>query len=497
MIHVNRSILSAAVIIGLITTSAVNAQPRNDLILGMSVEPSGLDPTAAAPVAIAQVVWQNLFEGLVTINKEGQIEAGLAESWSISKDGLTYTFDMRNDVTFQNNKAFNADTAKYTLDKILKSDSINPQKTLYKSIKNISAPDPDTLIISLSSPSADLLYWLGFPAAVMVEPSSEKTNATHPIGTGPFLFNNWKKGNQVTLSKYDNYWGKKPMLDKVTFRFISDPQAQAAALSSGGVDAIPQFQAPELTSQFQSNNNFETVIGTTSMEVIAAINNSRKPFNDARVRQALMMATDRQAIIDATNEGFGTPIGSHFSPSDAGYKDLTNVWPYDPVKAKALLEEAGYPNGFTFTMKMPTLAYAERAAEIMQAYYSMIGVTMKLESSEFPARWVQDVFKDTNYDMSIVGHAEPMDISIYARHPYYFNYQSADFDKSIAAVTNTTNEADRLMGYKKSQEIIAQDVPALFLYAYPKIGIWKKGLHGMWENLPVPSNDITDAFWSE
>lgn len=497
MRHVNRAILSVAVVIGLITTSSVNAQPRNDLILGMSVEPSGLDPTAAAPVAIAQVVWQNLFEGLVTINKDGEIEAGLAESWIISVDGLTYTFDMRNDVTFQNNKAFNAETAKYTLDKIIKTNSINPQKSLYKSIKSITAPDTDTLIITLTTPSADLLYWLGFPAAVMVEPSSEATNATVPIGTGPFVFNDWKKGNQVTLLKYDNYWGKKPKLDKVTFRFISDPQAQAAALSSGGVDAIPQFQAPELTGQFQNDNKFETIIGTTSMEVIAGMNNKKKPFNDPRVRQALMIATDRQAIINATNEGFGTPIGSHFSPSDAGYQDLTNIWPYDPVKAKALLAEAGYPNGFTFTMKMPTLAYAERAAEIMQAYYSMIGVTMVLESSEFPAKWVQDVFKDTNYDMSIIGHAEPMDISIYARHPYYFNYQSSDFDKSIAFIANATNEEDRLTGYRTSQQILAQDVPALFLYAYPKIGIWKKGLHGMWENLPVPSNDVTDAFWSE
>jgi len=231
--------------------------------------------------------------------------------------------------------------------------------------------------------------------------------------------------------------------------------------------------------------------------MVAGMNNAKKPFNDARVRQALMMATDRQAIIDATSEGLGTPIGSHFSPSDTGYEDLTNIWPYDPVKAKKLLAEAGYPNGFTFTMKMPTRTYAERAAEIMQAYYAMIGVTMILESSEFPAKWVQDVFKDSNYDMTIVGHAEPLDISIYARHPYYFNYHNPKFDKTIAEISNTTTEVERIAGYKKSQEILAQDVPALFLYAFPKIGVWKKGLQGMWKNQPVPSNDITDAFWSE
>jgi len=497
MIRFFHSILTTTVALGMLTVCNVNAQPRSDLILGMSVEPSGLDPTAAAPVAIGQVVWQNLFEGLVSISKEGKIEPELAESWTISADRLTYTFKIRDNVTFQNGKPFTAQTAKYTIDRILKTDSINPQKTLYKSIESTTAPDSSTLILTLSAPSSDLLYWLGFPAAVMVEPASEPTNATNPIGTGPFKLLNWKKGNQLTLVKNDNYWGKKPKLDKVTFRFISDPQAQAAALNSGGVDAMPQFQAPELVSQFKQNSAFSTVIGTTSMEVIAGMNNAKKPFNDLRVRQAMMMAIDRQAIINATNEGFGTPIGSHFSPSNANYEDLSQVLPYDPVKAKKLLAEAGYPNGFTFTMKMPTLAYAERAAEIMQAYYSMIGVTMKLESSEFPAKWVQDVFKDTNYDMTIIGHAEPLDINIYARHPYYFNYNNPDFDKTIANISNAKTDAERMAGYKKSQEILAQDVPALFLYAYPKIGIWKKGLHGMWKNLPVPSNDITDAFWSE
>jgi len=478
-------------------TGTVYAQPRTDLILGMGIEPLGLDPTAAAPVAIGQVVWQNLFEGLTTINKEGQIEAGLAESWVISADGLTYTFDMRDSVRFQNGVAFDAHIAKYSIDRILADDSVNPQKTLYKSIQSTEAPNSDTLIVKLSKPAADLLYWLGFPAAVMVEPSSEASNATHPIGTGPFKFQDWKKGNQVSLIKNDNYWGTAAKLDKVTFRFIGDPQAQAAALNSGGVDAIPEFIAPELVSQFKSNNAFTTTIGTSSMEVIAGMNNAKKPFNDVRVRQALMMATDRQAIIDATNEGFGTPIGSHFSPSDAGYKDLTNVWPYDPARAKKLLAAAGYPNGFTFTMKMPNRPYAERAAEIMQVYFSMIGVTMKIETSEFPAKWVQDVFKDTNYDMTIIGHAEPLDIGIYARTPYYFNYKNPSFDQKMIDVANANTEIERIGAYQQAQDILSQDVPALFLYAWPKVSIWKKGLQGMWTNAPVPSNDVTDAFWGD
>ncbi|MBU0801542.1 MAG: ABC transporter substrate-binding protein, partial [Alphaproteobacteria bacterium] len=181
-----RTILTTTAAIGLFTAGNALAESRTDLILGMSVEPSGLDPTSAAPVAIGQVVWQNLFEGLVTIDKNGEIKPELAEKWTISDDGLTYTFDLREGVTFQNGKAFNATTAKYTLDRMLSNDSVNPQKSLFKSIESVQAADAGTLILKLSKPSADLLYWLGFPSAVMVEPSSEATNATDPVGTGPF-----------------------------------------------------------------------------------------------------------------------------------------------------------------------------------------------------------------------------------------------------------------------------------------------------------------------
>ncbi|AJY47725.1 ABC transporter substrate-binding protein [Martelella endophytica] len=490
------TVLATALFGALLCATGTIAAPRTDAVIGMSIEPTGLDPTAAAPVAIGQVVWKNLFEGLVTIDENGKIAPALASDWAVSDDGLTYTFNLREGVSFQNGEPFNATTAKFTLERIIADDSVNPQKALYSAIESVAAPDEKTLVLTLSHPSYDLLYWLGFPAAVMVEPNSIADEATHPVGTGPFQFEAWKKGNEVTLSAFDGYWGDKPKLDKLTFRFIADPQAQAAALASGGVDAMPEFGAPELVNQFEDKAGFDVVIGSTGMEVVAGMNSTRETFSDKRVRQALMMAIDRQAIVDATNSGYGTPIGSHFSPSDAGYEDLTGVLPYDPAKAKALLAEAGYPNGFSFTMKVPNRAYAERAAEIMQAYFIQIGVTATIESSEFPATWIKDVFKDTNYDMTIIGHAEPLDIGIYARHPYYFNYDNPDFDAAMTAIADATSPDERLEGYRKAQEILAEDVPALFLYAWPKIGIWNAGLKGLWTNEPVPSNDMTEAYWS-
>ncbi|MBB4122022.1 ABC transporter substrate-binding protein [Martelella radicis] len=492
-----RALLAASVFTGLIASAPAFAETKTDLVLAMSTEPTGLDPTAAAPVAIGQVVWQNVFEGLVAINEDGAIVPQLASDWTVSDGGLTYTFALQDGVTFHNGEAFDAETAKFTIERIIAENSVNPQKALYGAIESVEAPDAGTLVLHLSRPAFDLLYWLGFPAAVMVEPTSAETNAIDPVGTGPFAFAEWRKGNEVSLAAYPGYWGDKPALENVTFRFIADPQAQAAALNSGGVDAIPEFTAPELVSQFETKGDFDVVLGTTGMEVVAGMNNAEPPFDDARVRRALMMMLDRQAIVDATNSGFGTPIGSHFSPSDAGYEDLTGVLPYDPEAAKALLAEAGYGDGLSFTMKVPNRTYAERAAEIMQAYFAQGGVTMTIESSEFPATWIKDVFKDTNYDMTIIGHAEPLDIGIYARHPYYFNYDNPDFDATMTDIANATDEDARLEGYRKAQEILAEDVPALFLYAWPKIGIFKTGLEGMWENEPVPSNDVTDARWSE
>jgi len=461
------------------------------------VEPTGLDPTVNAPVAAGEVTWQNIFQGLTAIDRDGKVQPQLATSWDISADGLSYTFHLRPGVSFQNGAAFDSATAKFTIERIIGPDSTNGQKANYAAITSVEAPDAQTLVLHLSKPDGSLLYWLGYPAAVMVEPKSAPTDATDPVGTGPFKFDEWRKGDRVIMSAWDGYWGAKPALEQVTARFIADPQAQAAALKSGQADIASNYQSAELFQEFQKDGKFTTHVGSGEMEVVAGMNEAHKPFDDIRVREALMMAVDRKMLLQAVKNGLGTPIGSHFSPASPYYEDLTGVYPYDPKKAKELLKEAGYPNGFTFTFKVPNRSYTQSAAQVLQAFFADIGVTAKIESSDFPAQWIQDVFKDTNYDMTIIGHAEPMDIGIYARHPYYFNYDNPEFDKVMAGISAATSDAERAAGYKKAQEILAHDVPALFLYSDPKLGIWNAKLTGVWENGPVPSNDMTGVSWTQ
>lgn len=492
-----RNLAFAASTAALIATAPSIAIAAGSVTFGQPVEPAGLDPTVGAPVASGEVTWQNIFEGLVTVDRDGHVQPQLSTDWSISDDGLTYQFNLRTDVKFHNGAAFNAETAKFTLERIISENSTNGQKALYTVITSVEAPDASTLILKLSHPSSNLVYWLGFPAAVMVDPSSVETNKTNPIGTGPFKFDEWRKGDRVLMSAFDGYWGDKPALDTIIARFISDPQAQAAAILSNDVDVFGQFEAPELYTQFETNDALTTHVGVGEMEVIAGMNNARPPFDDVRVRQAMMMALDRNVIVQGAESGFGTPIGSHFSPASPFYVDLTSEYGYDPEAAKALLAEAGYANGFEFTMKVPNRGYATRSAEIMQALFAQIGVIAKLESSDFPATWIQDVFKDTNYEMTIIGHAEPLDIGIYARHPYYFNYNNPEFDAVMEEIASATTKDAQASGFKKAQEIIAHDVPALFMYSAPKLGVWNAKLSGIWENGPVPSNDMTDVKWME
>ncbi|WP_064800304.1 MULTISPECIES: ABC transporter substrate-binding protein [unclassified Rhizobium] len=497
---IKRLSLVAALSAGLVVTAMTPAEAaKTTLNLGMSVEPTGLDPTIAAPVAIGQVTWQNVFEGLVAIDQTGKVQPQLAKSWEISADGLIYTFKLRTGVKFHDGEAFDAAAAKFALDRARGTDSVNPQKRFFASIASIQAPDAETLVLHLSAPTGSLIYWLGWPASVIVAPKTADNDKVMPIGTGPFKFVSWTKGDKVELIRNGDYWNKdaSAKLEKVTFRFIPDPQAQAAALKSGDLDAFPEFAAPELMSSFDGDARLITKVGNTELKVIAGMNNAKKPFDDKRVRQALMMAIDRQTVIDGAWSGLGTPIGSHYTPNDPGYQDMTGVLPYDVEKAKALLAEAGYPNGFTFTIKSPQMAYAPRSAQVMQAMFAEIGVTMKIEPTEFPAKWVQDVMKDRNFDMTIVAHAEPLDIDIYARDPYYFNYRNPAFDALMKKVQETADPAAQNAVYGEAQKILAEDVPALYLFVMPKLGVWDRKLKGLWENEPIPSNVLSEVYWEE
>lgn len=477
-------------------TPVALAAARTDVKIGLVLEPPSLDPTAEAAAAVDEVVYANVFEGLSRFAADGSVIPALAKSWEISEDGLTYTFHLAEGVKFHDGSDFNADDVKFSLDRINAEGSLNAQKALYTDIASVEVVDPATVKVTLSKPNGDLIYNLAWGDAVIVAPETADANKTNPVGTGPFVFKNRVEGDSIELAKNPAYWGTPVKLDSATFRFIADPTAAFGAMQAGDVDAFPNFPAAETIAQFQNDPRFRVVIGSTQGETILAFNNSKPPLDNIKLREAIAHAINREDIINGAMSGFGLPIGTFFPPGDANYVDLTAQSNFDPEKSKALLAEAGLGD-VTLSMKLPPVeGYARRGGEIIAQQLAAVGIKTETTNLEW-AQWLDEVFKQKNYDLTIISHTEPNDISIFSRPDYYFDYHSDAFNKIIADLGVTADPAKRSELLKAAQKQLADDYVVGFLFELPKIGVENAKLHGLWENAPAQATDLTAVYWDE
>ncbi len=490
-----RRICSIVAFAATFAVSAVQAA-QTDITIGMQLEPPNLDPTAGAAAAIDEVVYANVFEGLTRFASDGSVKPALAESWEISDDGLTYTFKLRSGVSFHDGSEFNAEDVKFSLDRSRDENSTNAQKQLFESIETIEVAGPHTVVITLSAPNGALLFNLAWGDAIIVSPDTFDLAKTEPVGTGPFKFSRWVQGDRIELEKNPQYWGTPARLDKVTFKFISEPTAAFAALMAGDVDAFPVYPAPENLAQFEADPRFKVVVGSTEGETILSTNNKQPPFDNKLVRQAVAHAINRQEIIDGAMFGYGTPIGTHFAPHHPAYKDLTDDSAYDVEKAKALLEEAGFEDGFETTLKLPPPSYARRGGEIIAAQLRQVGINAQISNLEW-AQWLEQVFKGKDFGLTIVSHTEPMDIGIYANPDYYFQYDNKDLQDLIAALTLEPDDGKRTDLLQQAQQIISADYVNGYLFQLAKTGVANAKITGLWENSPTQANDMTEVYWEE
>lgn len=472
------------------------AAAKSDITLAMQLEPPHLDPTSAAAGAIDSVLYSNVFEGLTRFASDGSIIPGLAQSWEISDDGLTYTFKLASGVTFHDGTTMDAEDVKFSLDRARAEDSANAQKALFGSIAEVEAVDASTVKITLSAPNGSLLFNLAWGDAVIVAPESIENIKQAPVGTGAFKFDNWVQGDNITLARNPEYWGTPAKLDRVTFKFISDPTAAFAAVMAEDVDVFAGYPAPENVPQFEADARFQVIVGNTEGETILSTNNKMPPFDNVKVRAALAHAIDRQAIIDGAMFGLGTPIGTHFAPHNPDYVDLTGESAYDPEKAKALLAEAGFAEGFTTTLKLPPPSYARRGGEIIAAQLREVGIETEITNLEW-AQWLEEVFKGKDYGLTIVSHTEPMDIGIYARPDYYFQYDDAEFQAMNSALEAEADPAKRSALLGQMQRKISGDYVNGYLFQLAIPTIAKAAVRGLWENAPTQANDMTGVYWAE
>jgi len=497
MIRRRKVLLSSAA--AMLALPAARAQGRDSLVLGMTLEPPGLDPTLGAASAIAEIVHYNVFETLTKIGADGRVSPLLASSWEVSPDLKTYTFRLRPGLRFHNGEPCDAAAVKYSFERAAGEKSANKDKRVFANIALLATPAPDTLVIGLKSIEPDFLFLLGQATAIIVEPKSAAGNATQPVGTGPYQLAQWARGASLTLKAWPGYRNNNNAgavaLKRVQFRFISEPAAQVAALLSGDVDVFPRVAAARSLAQFKAQpQRYQVLVGASRAKTILAINHRKKPLDDVRVRRAIALAIDRQAVIEAAADGYGVPIGSHYVPGALGYVDTTAINPYDPERARALLKEAGVALPLELSLKLPPTPYARQGGEVVAAQLAKVGIRARIENIEW-AQWLSGVYANKAFDLTLIAHVEPYDLGNFAKPGYYWGYESAAFNALYQRILNAPREAERAKLLGEAQRLIAQDAVAAYLYQPQWITVAKRGLKGLWTDMPIFANDLAALSW--
>ena len=397
---------------------------------------------------------------------------------------------------FQNGEPFNANTVKFSFERAAGEKSTNKDKRTFQSMESVGVVDDSTVVVINKDLNPDFLFLMGQATAIIVEPKSADSNATKPVGTGPYKLESWAKGSSVTLAKWDGYRNPAAIkMKKATFRFISDPAAQVASLLSGDIDMFSRVAAARSLEQFKRDSRFQIILSGSRAKTILAINNKKKPFDDVRVRRAISAAIDRKAVIEGAADGFGVPIGSHYVPGAFGYVDTTGVNPYDPEKAKKLLAEAGIKTPLEVSLILPPVPYARQGGEVIAAQLAKVGIIAKLQNVEW-AQWLSGVYTNKNYDLTIISHVEPFDLGNFAKPGYYWGYESPKFSDLYNQINNAPRAADRAKLLGEAQQLLAADAVHAFLYQPQWITVAQKGLRGLWKDMPLFVNDIGALSWS-
>ena len=474
-------------------SSGSDGETPTTATIALTGTPTNLDFTTTAGSAIPQALMSNVYEGLVELDQSGEIQPLLASEWTVSDDRKTYTFTLQEGVTFSNGDEFTADDVKFSFDRV-KTDWVSSLKAKMDVVESVEVVSPTEVAVTLSKPSNAWLFSLATPVGAIFSEDAVDDLANTPVGTGPYAVESWTPNESLVFDTRDDYWGEAPGVEQVTLKYFADATATTNALQTGDVDAIANLQAPELLSSFESDDQFVVTTGTSSGEVSLSMNNKAAPFDDVRVRQAVLYALDKQAILDTAWNGYGSLVATYAAPTDPYYEDLNDAYPYDPAKAKELLQEAGKEN-LDITFTVPTRPYAQAVSEIVVSQLKDVGINATIESAEFPAVWLDEVFTKHDYQMTTVLAVEARDILTVFNDPnYYIGYDNSKI-APIAEEADAADEDGYVDGMKQVAEQIVEDAASGVLFLFPNITVAKADLQGMPENAIIEALDLTNLSW--
>ncbi len=471
----------------------------NEITVGLANDlDNTLDPHKTTKAGTREVMF-NVFEGLLKPTPNGDLAPALAQDYQVSEDRLTYTFTLRDSVQYHNGDTVKASDVVWSFERCIHPEDpeIRPDDAL-EVIEKVEAVDDKTVVFTLSKPDVDFLTSM----TLAVIPENYDQQGTAPVGTGPFKFVSREAQDTVVLEKFENYWGEPAYLDKVTLKIMENADSMVLSLQSKAIDLcnhLPTEQAAQL------EKNFDIVEGSMSLVQALYLNNAVAPFDNEQVRKALCYATDRQQVLDVAFDGYGSLVGSSMYPALGKYFDesLTGSYEYDPEKAKQLLKEAGFANGFDMTITVPS-NYPQHVAtaQVLAEQYKAIGVNVELKLVEWNS-WVEDAYMGRNYQATVVGldasnmTARAMLNRFETGHRKNFtNYSSETFDEYYNAALNAADDAQQVEMYKKAQRDLAEHAANVYIQAPADLVAMRKGLVGM-QFYPLYILDLSSIRWAE
>ena len=489
------TLVCAALAIALGACSGGKAETGSSQItIGIPQDVDSLDPHKAVAAGTKEVLF-NVFEGLVKPDSEGNLNDAVAESHTISEDGKVYTFTLREGVKFHDGTPVTAQDVKYSIDRCSSTENGEPLVSAFAAIDSVNIVDDKTVEIVLKEGDTDFLPYL--TAAVI--PEHNKTLESTPVGTGPYKYISRSPQENVVLEKFDDYWGTPANIETVKLQVVANADTIVTGLNGGSIDMfarVTQAQADQLSG------DFEVLEGTMNLVQAMYLNNEKAPFDKKEVRQALCYAVDPQAVMDMISDGKGSKLGSSMFPAFGKYymEELNDMYAADTAKAKELLAQAGYPDGFTFTLTVPS-NYQQHidTAQVVAEQLKQIGVTANIQLVEWET-WLSEVYTNRNYEATVVGvdaasltAAALLERFTSDASDNFINFDSAAYDEAYAAAKASTDDEEKTKYYKECEEILAKEAANVYIQDLPSfVALNKK--YGGYEFYPLYVQDFAKLY---
>jgi len=500
------------------TPAGAQGAPRQ-LRIAVGIDADTLDPASQTTTTVINMI-DYMYEPLVNaeyVDKPGEIKAQLAERWQVSRDGLTYTFQLRRGVAFHDGTPVNAAAVKFSLERLLDPRIRVPNRHLVAAMKSVEATGDLTVRVTLSQPSPVFLPNIGGALGAIISPAAVAragdrfSVAPAGAGTGPYLFKEWRRGDSILLERNPNYWGKKPIFDEVLFRVVPDAGTRLTQLLAGDVHMAMLPPAPDVKG-LRRNPRVNVVEAATDRTVFLVLNNQWGPLKDARVRQAMNYAINKKAILASVLFDLGTVSVSPCPPMMFGGTPVQEGgWPYNPIKAKQLLAEAGYKDGFEVNFFAPTGRYIQdfQFAQAIASQLRNVNVRANVSTMDWPS-YVGMILTPpdrTRVQMIVLGWAWPVldcDGALYGQfhsgvaHPPTglgpAFYKNEKVDQLLLDARTTIDQEKRKALYKEAQQLIWNDAPWVFLWTQKWYVATVKNLEGV-RILPIEKWDTSNATW--